>query len=68
MSNMINDNEDLTEMKYELEATTTFEVGTTSDSNPSKQKKTKTAKARGQAFSRFKDILLVRFHFFVGKR
>ena len=45
---MINDNEDPTKMEYELEATTAFEVGTTSDSNPSKRKKkTKTPKARG---------------------
>ena len=61
MSNMINDNEDPTEMEYELEATTAFEVGTTSDPNPSKRKKkTKTPKARGPAFSRFEDILLVK--------
>ena len=38
---MINDNEDPTEMEYELEATTAFEVGTTSDPNPSKKKKGK---------------------------
>ena len=57
---MINDNEDPTEMEYELEATTAFEVGTTSDPNPSKKKKTKTPKARGPAFSRFEDILLVK--------
>ena len=62
MSNMIIDNEDLTKMEYELEATTAFEVGTTSDPNPSKKKKkkTKTPKARGPAFSRFEDILLVK--------
>ena len=60
MSNMINDNEDPTEMEYELEATTAFEVGTTSDPNPSKKKKTKTTKARGPGLSRFKDILLVK--------
>ena len=60
MSNMINDNEDPTEMEYELEATTAFEVGTTSDPNPGKKKKTKTPKARGPAFSRFEDILLVK--------
>ena len=61
MSNMINDNEDPTKMKYELEATTAFEVGTTSDPNPSKKKKkTKTPKATGPAFSRFEDILLVK--------
>ena len=57
---MINDNEDPTEMEYELEATTAFEVGTTFDPNPSKKKKTKTSKARGPAFSRFEDILLVK--------
>ena len=60
MSNMINDNEDPTEMEYELEATTAFEVGTTSDPNPSKKKKGKTTKARGPAFSTFEDILLVK--------
>ena len=45
-----------------MEATTAFEVGTTSDPNPSKKKKkkTKTPKARGPAFSRFEDILLVK--------
>ena len=54
MSNMINDNEDPTEMEYELEGTTAFEVGTTSDPNPSKkEKKSKTTKARGPTFSRF---------------
>ena len=48
MSNMINDNEEPIEMEYELEATTAFEVGTTSDPNLSKKKKkTKTPKARG---------------------
>ena len=47
MPNMINDNEDPIEMEYELEATTAFEVGTTSDLNLSKRKKkTKTPKAR----------------------
>ena len=61
MSNMINDNEDPTELEYGLEDTTAFEVGTTSDPNPSKKKKkAKTAKARGPAFSRFEDILLVK--------
>ena len=61
MSNMINYNEEQpTVMEYELEATTAFEVGTTSDPNPSKKKKTKTPKARGPAFSRFEDILLVK--------
>ena len=58
---MINENEDPTELEYELEATTAFEVGNTSDPNPSKKKKkAKTAKARGPAFSRHEDILLVR--------
>ena len=61
MSNMINDNEDPTEMEYELKGTAAFELGTTSDSNPSKKKKKiKTAKARGPTFSRFEDILLVK--------
>ena len=60
MSNMINDNEEPTEMEYELEATTAFEVGTTSDPNPSKKKKGKTTKTRGPAFSTFEDILLVK--------
>ena len=59
--NMINDNENTTEIEYELEATTAFKVGTTSDPNPrKKKKKTKTAKARGLAFSRFENILLVK--------
>ena len=58
---MINDNEDPTEMEYELKGTAAFELGTTSDSNPSKKKKKiKTAKARGPTFSRFEDILLVK--------
>ena len=59
---MTNDNEDQSEMEYELEATTAFEVGTTSDPNLSKKKKkkTKTPKARGPALSRFEDILLVK--------
>ena len=39
LSNMINKNEDPAVMEYELEATTAFEVGTTSDPNPSKKKK-----------------------------
>ena len=39
---------------------TAFEVGTTSDPNPSKKKKGKTTKARGPAFSTFEDILLVK--------
>ena len=48
-------------MEYELEATTAFEVGTTSDLNPSKKKKkTKTTKERGPILSRFEDILLVK--------
>ena len=55
---MINNNKDPTEMKYELEAITTFEVGTTSDPNPSKKKKVKMAKAIGPTFSTFEDILL----------
>ena len=58
---MINDNEDPTKVGYGMEATTAFEVGTTSDPNPrKKKKKTKTPKARGPAFSRFEDILLVK--------
>ena len=56
---MINDNEDPTEMEYGLEGTTAFEVGATSDPNPSK-KKTKMTKARGSTVSRFEDILLVK--------
>ena len=41
-------------MKYELESIASFEVGTTSDPNPSKKKKkSKTTKARGPTFSRF---------------
>ena len=59
MSTMINENEDPTQLEYELEATTAFEVGNTSDPNPSKKKKAKTAKARGTAFSRHEDIMLV---------
>lgn len=45
-------------MEYELGGTS-FEVGTTSDPNPSKTKG-KMAKARGPAFSTFEDILLVK--------
>ncbi|KAE8776367.1 putative oxidoreductase [Hordeum vulgare] len=42
---MINGNEDMAEMDYELKETTTFVIGTTSDPNPSKKKrKSKTAK------------------------
>jgi hypothetical protein len=41
LSNMISDNVDRTEMEYELEATVAFEVGTTSDPNPSKKKEEK---------------------------
>ena len=64
MSNMINDNEDPTEMEYELEDSTAFEVGTTTDPNPSKKKKkTKTPKARGLTFSTIEDILLVKAWF-----
>ncbi|KAE8795054.1 hypothetical protein D1007_30259 [Hordeum vulgare] len=52
LASMINDNEDLTEMDYELEATTAFEVGTTSDPNPSKNKnKRKMAKEIGKIVS-----------------
>ena len=54
MSNMINDNEEPTKMEYELEATTAFQVSS------KKKKKTKTPMARGPAFSRFEDILLVK--------
>ncbi|KAE8787486.1 hypothetical protein D1007_38543 [Hordeum vulgare] len=58
---MINENENPCKIENELEATTTFEVGTTSDPNPSKKKKkSKTIKARGLTFSRFEDILLVK--------
>ena len=60
MSNMINDNKDPTKMEYEFEATTSFEIETTSDPNTSKKKKTKMAKARCPTFSRFGDILLVK--------
>lgn len=48
-------------MDYELEDTTVFEVGTTSDPSLSKKKKkSKTTKARGPTFSRSDDILLVK--------
>ena len=50
-------------MDYELGDPTcpSFEVGTTSNPNPSKQKKKiRTAKERGPTFSRFVDILLVK--------
>ncbi|KAE8778183.1 40S ribosomal protein S5-1 [Hordeum vulgare] len=52
------DNEDSTEMDYELEETTAFVLGSTSDPNLSKKKKKgKTTKARDMAFTRFVDIL-----------
>ena len=55
---MINDNQGLIQMEYELGGTA-FEVGT-SDPNLSK-KKGKTAKARGPTFSTFEDILSVKY-------
>ena len=63
MSDMINDSHDPTQMDYELGDPTcpSFEVGTTSNPNPSKKKKKpKTTKARGLAFSTFEDILVVK--------
>ena len=62
MLDMMNDNQDLTQMEYELGDPTgpSFEVGTTSNPNSSKKKKAKMAKARGPAFLTFEDILLVK--------
>ncbi|KAE8775869.1 putative oxidoreductase [Hordeum vulgare] len=52
VASMINDNEDPAEMSYELD-----EI---SNPIPSNKKKGKTAKARGPAFTRFEDVLLVK--------
>ena len=44
---MINDNEEQpTEMEYELEASTAFEVGTISDPNPSKKEEDQDAEGK----------------------
>ncbi|KAE8801095.1 hypothetical protein D1007_23306 [Hordeum vulgare] len=60
VTSMINGNEDLTELEYEMEDTTAFVLGATSGPNPSKNKKGKTAKARGPNFI-FEDFLLVKY-------
>jgi hypothetical protein len=62
MSDMINDNQGSAQMEYELGDPTvpSFEVGTTSNPNPSKKKKAKTTKARDPTFSTFEDNLLVK--------
>ncbi|KAE8771126.1 glutathione s-transferase t3-like [Hordeum vulgare] len=56
---MINENEDLSHVEYQMEETDTFVIGATSDPNPTKKKKGKTPKERGLAFPRYENILLV---------
>ena len=62
MPEMINDNQEPTQMDYDLRGPNfpTFEVGRTSNLNPNKKRKAKMPKARGPTFTTFDDILLVK--------